>query len=205
MTLNSIWSALRAMGHLPHCMVCLVYTPVCFCSVVSTQCVRLFLHANLGFQRERLTAFGQASTLRRLSQTGEFPSTSLQLSPASSSRPHSGSLRATLCVSPAAGSTPLPASGLLRQPSPGLPHCTFLYLPHSGAHSYSCPFHPWSCHFSKSAGTPHHLLCEVFTSRSGDSSVWPSSNLQILPTSLLPGMPLPCNRVAFFLSNPFHL
>lgn len=46
-----------------HCIVCFVYTPVWFCPV-STQCVCLFLHSDLGFQKERLTALGQVSTRR---------------------------------------------------------------------------------------------------------------------------------------------
>lgn len=198
------------MCHLPHCILCLVYSLVGFCPVVSTQCVCLFLHSNLGFQRKRLTALGQVSTHKPLSWTGEFPSASLQLSVwlswASSPHPRSGSLGGrSLHFSCCWQHTSLSLHQDFCSSSAWGSHCTFLHFHHSGAHGYTFPsilgpvpsvnLHglPTTCHVNSSLPG---LVIQV----SG-----PSLTFKILFTPLLPGTPLPWNQVVFFLSNPFHL
>lgn len=165
------------MGHLPHCIVCSLYSSVLlFCGIYSvctsiptrkswvsegethsfrtsqhTQTVAVDWWIPIHFPAAvsaTLTSFLFPPSFR---QSGRPPSVFLLLLVARLC------LHRDFCGSPAQGS-----------------HTAHSFTsPRSGAHGCTCPFHPWSCHFSKSAGTPHHLLCEVFTSRSGDSSVWP--------------------------------
>lgn len=143
------------MCHLPHCIICLVctlsvvlsYSIYSVCTSVPTLTFWVPEEKTHSFRTSQLPIHFPAAFHVTLSR----PSFGL------SGRPFSAFLLLLIAR------LSLPASGLQEQPS----------FFRSGVHSYTFPFHPWSCPFSKSAGTPYHLPREVFTSRSADSSLWP--------------------------------